>query len=95
MGRRVAWMLEVQCSGDIESLWSEVTSHGPHQAPRHLQVLSRAYEFKLPHAHPTMPEPQAGDLSWRLSSHPVTLLCFLGFRIGRSLLIRRESMAAA
>ncbi|MCJ1361250.1 Golgi apparatus membrane protein tvp23 [Acarospora aff. strigata] len=22
-----------------------------------------------------------GDLSWRLSSHPITLLCFLGFRI--------------
>ncbi|MCJ1283649.1 Golgi apparatus membrane protein tvp23, partial [Xylographa opegraphella] len=27
-----------------------------------------------------------GDLSWRLSSHPVTLLCFLGFRIS-SLLV--------
>ena len=23
----------------------------------------------------------AGSLSWRLSSHPITLLCFLGFRI--------------
>lgn len=25
-------------------------------------------------------EPQQGDLSWRLSSHPITLLTFLGFR---------------
>lgn len=30
-----------------------------------------------------MEEPAAGSLSWRLSSHPMTLLCFLGFRIGR------------
>lgn len=30
------------------------------------------------------PQPQSapGSLSWRLSSHPITLLCFLGFRIG-------------
>ncbi|KAH8815126.1 golgi apparatus membrane protein-like protein tvp23 [Xylogone sp. PMI_703] len=28
----------------------------------------------------------AGSLSWRLSSHPITLLCFLGFRIS-SLLV--------
>ncbi|KAL8885489.1 MAG: hypothetical protein Q9215_006660 [Flavoplaca cf. flavocitrina] len=27
------------------------------------------------------PQPRAGDLSWRLSSHPITLLFFLGFRI--------------
>jgi len=33
-----------------------------------------------------MPEAQQGDLSWRLSSHPITLLCFLGFRIS-SLLV--------
>ncbi|MCJ1417059.1 Golgi apparatus membrane protein tvp23 [Xylographa parallela] len=32
------------------------------------------------------PPPRQGDLSWRLSSHPVTLLCFLGFRIS-SLLV--------
>ncbi|KAL8920927.1 MAG: hypothetical protein Q9208_005953 [Pyrenodesmia sp. 3 TL-2023] len=25
-------------------------------------------------------QPRAGDLSWRLSSHPITLLFFLGFR---------------
>jgi len=25
--------------------------------------------------------PRQGDLSWRLSSHPITLLFFLGFRI--------------
>ncbi|KAE9968260.1 hypothetical protein EG328_007672 [Venturia inaequalis] len=31
-------------------------------------------------------EPQQGDLSWRLSSHPITLLTFLGFRIS-SLLV--------
>ncbi|KAL6715807.1 Golgi apparatus membrane protein tvp23 [Lecanora helva] len=30
--------------------------------------------------------PQQGDLSWRLSSHPITLIFFLGFRIS-SLLI--------
>jgi hypothetical protein len=28
--------------------------------------------------------PTTGTLSWRLSSHPVTLLCYLGFRIGMS-----------
>ena len=27
------------------------------------------------------PQPTAGSLSWRLSSHPITLLTFLGFRI--------------
>lgn len=27
-------------------------------------------------------EPRPGDLSWRLSSHPITLLFFLSFRIG-------------
>ncbi len=27
------------------------------------------------------PGPRQGDLSWRLSSHPITLLFFLGFRI--------------
>jgi hypothetical protein len=32
-----------------------------------------------------MPEAQAGELSWRLSSHPITLLTFLGFRIGITL----------
>lgn len=26
-------------------------------------------------------EPRPGDLSWRLSSHPITLLFFLGFRV--------------
>ncbi|MCJ1436187.1 Golgi apparatus membrane protein tvp23 [Xylographa pallens] len=31
-------------------------------------------------------QPRQGDLSWRLSSHPVTLLGFLGFRIS-SLLV--------
>ncbi|THX36596.1 hypothetical protein D6D10_06539 [Aureobasidium pullulans] len=30
-----------------------------------------------------MDNPQQGSLSWRLSSHPITLLCFLGFRIGK------------
>lgn len=30
---------------------------------------------------PIMDQPtRPGDLSWRLSSHPITLLCFLGFR---------------
>ncbi|MCJ1374770.1 Golgi apparatus membrane protein tvp23 [Loxospora ochrophaea] len=33
-----------------------------------------------------MEEARPGDLSWRLSSHPITLLCFLGFRIS-SLLV--------
>jgi hypothetical protein len=27
-------------------------------------------------------QPLPGTLSWRLSSHPITLLWFLGFRIG-------------
>ncbi|KAG7005925.1 hypothetical protein G7Y79_00017g043070 [Physcia stellaris] len=30
--------------------------------------------------------PRPGELSWRLSSHPITLLCFLGFRVS-SLLV--------
>ncbi|MCJ1479060.1 Golgi apparatus membrane protein tvp23 [Lambiella insularis] len=33
-----------------------------------------------------MEQPRQGDLSWRLSSHPVTLVTFLGFRIS-SLLV--------
>ncbi|KAF2400329.1 DUF846-domain-containing protein [Trichodelitschia bisporula] len=33
-----------------------------------------------------MPDTQPGELSWKLSSHPITLLCFLGFRIS-SLLV--------
>ncbi|KAK4648808.1 Golgi apparatus membrane protein tvp23 [Podospora bellae-mahoneyi] len=32
------------------------------------------------------PQPAAGSLSWRLSSHPITLLTFLGFRVS-SLLV--------
>ncbi|KAF2436614.1 DUF846-domain-containing protein [Tothia fuscella] len=35
---------------------------------------------------PATVEPQQGDLHWRLSSHPVTLLTFLSFRIS-SLLV--------
>ncbi|KAI5204256.1 golgi apparatus membrane protein-like protein tvp23 [Aureobasidium subglaciale] len=31
-----------------------------------------------------MDPPPQGSLSWRLSSHPITLLCFLGFRIGKT-----------
>jgi hypothetical protein len=26
----------------------------------------------------------SGELNWRLSAHPITLLVFLGFRIGSS-----------
>ncbi|KAL2850783.1 hypothetical protein BJX68DRAFT_236298 [Aspergillus pseudodeflectus] len=32
------------------------------------------------------PQPQQGDLNWRLSAHPVTLLVFLGIRIGALLM---------
>ncbi|KAB8079200.1 putative clathrin-coated vesicle protein [Aspergillus leporis] len=35
---------------------------------------------------PLQPQPQQGDLNWRLSSHPITLLCFLGFRISALLM---------
>ncbi|KAL2799482.1 hypothetical protein BJX66DRAFT_241244 [Aspergillus keveii] len=31
-------------------------------------------------------QPQQGDLNWRLSAHPVTLLVFLGIRIGALLM---------
>ncbi|KAL4896777.1 hypothetical protein BDV59DRAFT_171457 [Aspergillus ambiguus] len=31
-------------------------------------------------------QPQQGDLNWRLSAHPITLLCFLGIRIGALLM---------
>ena len=31
-------------------------------------------------------QPQQGDLNWRLSSHPITLLCFLAFRVGALLM---------
>ncbi|KAE8144723.1 golgi apparatus membrane protein tvp23 [Aspergillus avenaceus] len=31
-------------------------------------------------------QPQQGDLNWRLSAHPITLLCFLGFRISALLM---------
>ncbi|KZF26064.1 DUF846-domain-containing protein [Xylona heveae TC161] len=33
-----------------------------------------------------MDNPAPGTLSWRLSSHPITLLCFLGFRIASVLI---------
>lgn len=29
-----------------------------------------------------MEQAQQGDLNWRLSAHPITLLVFLGIRIG-------------
>ncbi|KAL2820246.1 hypothetical protein BDW59DRAFT_118098 [Aspergillus cavernicola] len=32
------------------------------------------------------PQPQQGELNWRLSAHPITLLIFLGFRIGALLM---------
>lgn len=32
------------------------------------------------------PQPQQGDLNWRLSAHPITLICFLAFRIGALLM---------
>ncbi|RMJ23256.1 hypothetical protein PHISP_05864 [Aspergillus sp. HF37] len=35
---------------------------------------------------PLQPQPRQGDLNWRLSSHPITLLCFLGFRVGALLM---------
>lgn len=31
-------------------------------------------------------QPQQGDLNWRLSAHPITLICFLAFRIGALLM---------
>ncbi|KAE8350501.1 golgi apparatus membrane protein tvp23 [Aspergillus coremiiformis] len=31
-------------------------------------------------------QPQQGDLNWRLSAHPITLLCYLGFRISALLM---------
>lgn len=34
-----------------------------------------------------MDHPQQGELNWRLSAHPVTLLVFLGFRIGKCALV--------
>ncbi|EEP75791.1 conserved hypothetical protein [Uncinocarpus reesii 1704] len=33
-----------------------------------------------------MDQPRTGDLNWRLSAHPITLLLFLGFRIGSLLM---------
>ncbi|KAL4941549.1 hypothetical protein BDV06DRAFT_194216 [Aspergillus oleicola] len=35
---------------------------------------------------PLHPQPQQGDLNWRLSAHPITLLTFLGFRLGALLM---------
>ncbi|KAL4738715.1 hypothetical protein BDV11DRAFT_188933 [Aspergillus similis] len=35
---------------------------------------------------PLNPQPQQGDLNWRLSAHPITLLTFLGFRLGALLM---------
>ncbi|KAI9375973.1 hypothetical protein BJX61DRAFT_492084 [Aspergillus egyptiacus] len=32
------------------------------------------------------PQPQQGELNWRLSAHPITLLIFLGFRVGALLM---------
>ncbi|PGH20717.1 golgi apparatus membrane protein tvp23 [Polytolypa hystricis UAMH7299] len=33
-----------------------------------------------------MEQPRSGELNWRLSAHPVTLLFFLGFRLGSLLM---------
>ncbi|KAL4933841.1 DUF846 domain-containing protein [Aspergillus undulatus] len=35
---------------------------------------------------PLQPQPQQGDLNWRLSAHPITLLTFLGIRVGALLM---------
>ncbi|KAL4865722.1 hypothetical protein BDV12DRAFT_174231 [Aspergillus spectabilis] len=35
---------------------------------------------------PLQPQPQQGDLNWRLSAHPITLLIFIGFRLGALLM---------
>ncbi|KAL4913355.1 hypothetical protein BDW62DRAFT_214252 [Aspergillus aurantiobrunneus] len=35
---------------------------------------------------PLQPQAQQGDLNWRLSAHPITLLIFLGFRLGALLM---------
>jgi hypothetical protein len=34
-----------------------------------------------------MDQTQQGELNWRLSAHPITLLVFLGIRIGTWLLL--------
>lgn len=36
-----------------------------------------------------MDNPEPGSLSWRLSSHPITLLFFLGFRICKAAAIQQ------
>lgn len=38
-----------------------------------------------------MSDNASGALNWRLSAHPITLLCYLGFRTGT--LSRRSSCA--
>jgi hypothetical protein len=40
-----------------------------------------------------MDQAQQGDLNWRLSAHPITLLFFLGFRIGSSFDLESVSIA--
>ena len=35
----------------------------------------------------TQPQEAPGSLSWRLSSHPITLLTFLAFRIGTIMML--------
>ncbi|KAL4973706.1 hypothetical protein BDW66DRAFT_141661 [Aspergillus desertorum] len=35
---------------------------------------------------PLNSQPKQGDLNWRLSAHPITLLTFLGFRLGALLM---------
>ena len=41
------------------------------------------------------PQSRPGDLSWRLSSHPVTLVTFLSFRIGLPLSLRPGGVGRA
>jgi len=36
----------------------------------------------------TMDQRQEGELNWRLSAHPITLLVFLGIRIGSCCLLQ-------
>lgn len=48
----------------------------------HLDSSSKA---QCSAGHEMADEP--GALNWRLSAHPITLLCYLGFRIGMPILL--------
>jgi hypothetical protein len=85
----------IRASGKVRTYCTVHVECAP-QTPKHLRQLaattSEAPDQALSSTNTQTPlshkmdqtQPAPGSLSWRLSSHPITLLTFLGFRICES-----------